>query len=407
MRELFVLVVVAPDIDIESLGGAVVVRAARHFARSAPVGTAPVKLQVSAVRELAADVRKVGLVRGKFERLPHGLKVRQLLAALGDVRREGLAGALELAVSLVIALGVVHDRECRVESDRDLGIVVVVRAGEGLRAGHGAVAVGRQQLAADAEPVLLLRVGKLFLLQVELLGNSLDGGLYRAAQLGGFLPDARRCFLRLVVVEQELTHGIKGFGLVVRKIGVHRERHRGKLRGDAALEHAHRGVGTIFRCIPKPCQRLAEPCECVIVTLCDIGDGVETGAVGKFVGDHGADAGDRRVDRSAEVARACAHGSRQGRDRLIPEGVLVRGVRNEIRAAGKHLADGTDHRGDTLDAVDDRLVVIAENDVRVFAHQLDDEPFDTRVTHLVEVLDLHADDALQTGLLHREDPGAA
>ena len=90
----------------------------------------------------------------------------------------------------------------------------------------------------------------------------------------------------------------------------------------------------------------------------------------------------------------------------MPEGgvVCVQGVqlvlclRDKIGLAGENLADGADSGRDTLDAVDDCIVIVAENNVAVLAHDFDHESLMAEVAHLVHMLDLDMDDTLQTRL---------
>ena len=47
-----------------------------------------------------------------------------------------------------------------------------------------------------------------------------------------------------------------------------------------------------------------------------------------------------------------------------------------------------------LDTVNDPVIFITENNIAVFAHQLDDQPLFSQVAELVQMLDRKADDAL-------------
>ena len=53
---------------------------------------------------------------------------------------------------------------------------------------------------------------------------------------------------------------------------------------------------------------------------------------------------------------------------------------------------------DPLYAVDDRIVVIAEDDIAVFAHDLDDQAFFLKIAHIVKMLEIKIDDALKPWL---------
>ena len=57
-----------------------------------------------------------------------------------------------------------------------------------------------------------------------------------------------------------------------------------------------------------------------------------------------------------------------------------------------------------LDAVDDHVVLVAENDVAVLAHQFDDELLGAKVSHFIQVLDPEIEDPLHPGLGDGKDP---
>ena len=60
-----------------------------------------------------------------------------------------------------------------------------------------------------------------------------------------------------------------------------------------------------------------------------------------------------------------------------------------------------------LDTVQNLVFIVTENDVAVFAHQLNDEKFPAKIAHVVQVLDLKRNDALQAGLGDGHDAAAA
>ena len=79
----------------------------------------------------------------------------------------------------------------------------------------------------------------------------------------------------------------------------------------------------------------------------------------------------------------------------------------EMAVSYTHLPDGAQLRRHVADAVDDPVFPVHENDIAVLAHHLHDEPFAAQIAHLVQVLDLQVDDALQTRLGDRKDAPAA
>ena len=57
-----------------------------------------------------------------------------------------------------------------------------------------------------------------------------------------------------------------------------------------------------------------------------------------------------------------------------------------------------------LDAVYDLLLIAKEDNVAVLAHQLDDQRVAAEIPHLVEMLNFEAEDPLEAGLGHGDDP---
>ena len=74
------------------------------------------------------------------------------------------------------------------------------------------------------------------------------------------------------------------------------------------------------------------------------------------------------------------------------------GFGNEIIPSGKHLAHRAHMGGNMLDAVQDHALVIAENNVAVLAHELDDEFFAAGISKLVQMLQMKFHHALHIRL---------
>ena len=83
---------------------------------------------------------------------------------------------------------------------------------------------------------------------------------------------------------------------------------------------------------------------------------------------------------------------------------LLPGVRDKVIASREYLSDRAYLCGDMYDAVEDHVVLIAEDDVAVFSHELDHDEFSPEIAHLIEMLDLDPDDPLQSRLGHGDDP---
>ena len=126
--------------------------------------------------------------------------------------------------------------------------------------------------------------------------------------------------------------------------------------------------------------------------------------VADFMGDGGRQAGEGGIERLEAGLGAGKYPLHEPGPVCSQRIFLVLGVGDEIILAGKHLADGADHAGNVLDAVDDYVVFIAENDVAVFAHQLHDELLGAQVPHFIQMLDLKIQNPLHAGLGDGENP---
>ena len=73
---------------------------------------------------------------------------------------------------------------------------------------------------------------------------------------------------------------------------------------------------------------------------------------------------------------------------------LVLCLRNEIIASRKNLADRAYHTGNMLDAVDDFIFLIHEDDVAMLSHQLDDQALVAKITHIIIMLHVKFKDTL-------------
>ena len=57
-----------------------------------------------------------------------------------------------------------------------------------------------------------------------------------------------------------------------------------------------------------------------------------------------------------------------------------------------------------LDAVNDRAVGAAENNVTVFSHQFHDQCFLTQITHFIKVFNVKMNNTFHMGLINFYDP---
>ena len=145
------------------------------------------------------------------------------------------------------------------------------------------------------------------------------------------------------------------------------------------------------------------------VNLLQVSDGVgalvrfQGSPVAKLLCDYRADAG---------IAAVYCLGQRHGLGKYfrleflltcVQRVAFVPGLGDKIGPAGQHLPDRAGLGGDVLDAVDDGLIFIAENNIAVFSHQFQNQILAPQISHIVIVLDLKVDNPLQPGLPDPQD----
>ena len=86
---------------------------------------------------------------------------------------------------------------------------------------------------------------------------------------------------------------------------------------------------------------------------------------------------------------------------------FIPGIGNEIFSSGKNLSYTADRSGYVLDAVDDHIIVVTEDQVTVLAHQLHDQTLSAGIPQLIKMLQLKFHHALHSRLLHIKDTGAS
>ena len=110
---------------------------------------------------------------------------------------------------------------------------------------------------------------------------------------------------------------------------------------------------------------------------------VELCLIADFLGHERADARIALVNRAVYGRRAGVYAGEEG---IFFDGewilfALLGG--DEVGSAGKHFPHGAHLGGDVLDAVDDDIVFIAENNIAVFAHQLHIQIFYAGIAHFI------------------------
>ena len=84
--------------------------------------------------------------------------------------------------------------------------------------------------------------------------------------------------------------------------------------------------------------------------------------------------------------------------------LLLTGVGDKIVSPRENFPDGAYLSRDMLDAVKDHVILIAEDNIAVFSHELDHDELSSEVAHLIKMLHLNPDDPLQPRLGDRDDP---
>ncbi len=71
---------------------------------------------------------------------------------------------------------------------------------------------------------------------------------------------------------------------------------------------------------------------------------------------------------------------------------FVLSIRNKIRTARKNFPTELTWAENMLDTVDDLILLIAENNIAVFSHELDDQKFTALITHFIQMLNLKTEE---------------
>ena len=125
---------------------------------------------------------------------------------------------------------------------------------------------------------------------------------------------------------------------------------------------------------------------------------IETGLVAQLLCQYGRDAGEASVDRLED---RLGFGGKHFTERILIAGQgiqLVLGVGNEVGTPRQDFPDAADSGGDMLDTVDDGIVVITEDQVTVFAHQLHDQCLVTQIAHLIQMFNVNMHNTFQPRL---------
>ena len=323
---------------------------------------------------------------------------------------QGLVGALHLAVFVEIPLSVLHGGERGIQGDGHCLAGIVVQGLEGFRPGLGAVAVGIQQLAVDAVGVPLFSVFHLAQLQVVFLHVPLQGGLHNPAQIRGFLADMGEYVLLRVVMLQQGGHGavgdciVPGGSIHIRPLkSIHRQRERAEFYRTATCVSDVGGEVLLPDGVDHAGKRI-EQMPVIRVGQRRGGEvSVNARLIAQFLCQNGRNAGKAAIEGfkdslglSGKHILECLPVGSQGIQ-------FVLGGGNEIGLPRQYLAQGADSGGYMFDAVDDRAVAVTEDDIAVLPHDFHNQGLPAQIPHLVQMLDIDMDDALQPRLGYADD----
>ena len=239
---------------------------------------------------------------------------------------------------------------------------------------------------------------------------ALQDGLDDAAEINGFLTDPRDLVFLGIECFQKFGHGRKTDFLELRgEISIDPHRYGAVTHGSAAAAvlfllviNAGGERAALYRVhqtaefFPERSPVFFSHGRCAAVIA-------ERRAVAQFLGHL---CGDPRICGKQELGgRNLLAGQNSVKSlpclgQRIP---LASCIGDKIRPSRQDFPDGTYQRGDVLDAVDDLFVFIQEDQVAVFAHQLDDQCMPAQIPHFIQVFHLKAEDALETGLRHGQN----
>ena len=234
----------------------------------------------------------------------------------------------------------------------------------------------------SVQTVLFPLCGVLLLaqLKLQLLGGALQKRRKMPAQIGGFLVHDRVAVLFRVEALQGLGHGSAGLLGLVR---VHTDGEGRELQRHILIVQDDRLIIIVFQQFHKPVEGVVQPRQIlrgksrgglIPVDACPVAD---------LLGHEGADARIALVNRAVYGHRAGAYAGKEGiffdGERILF--ALLGG--DKVGSAGKYFPHGAHLGGDVLDAVDDDIVFIAENNIAVFAHQLHIQIFYAGIAHFI------------------------
>ena len=146
---------------------------------------------------------------------------------------------------------------------------------------------------------------------------------------------------------------------------------------------------------------------CIFFECIDRKSAVDAGAAADFLRHQRAEAGKGSVDCLCGSHRFRADEIEKfffcDRERIF----LILRVRNEPGAARKNLTDRTHVGGNMFDTVKDRIVLLTEDQVAVFSHDLHNQLLAADIAEFVQMLELKNKNTLESRLGNGENAGAA
>ena len=262
-----------------------------------------------------------------------------------------------------------------------------------------------QKFSVKAEPVALFGILQLSALQVELPGFPFEHRSHQTPQVAAFLADPLRAVLLGVIRFQYFRDRVKTH---LPHILIHRKRYGGKLcghilpviddvRGKCAcpdilhqLQEDPRKMKLFIRTDLLRAPVAFQPCPAA-----------------DLLGDDRADPGEAHIDslvqRLGFPENSIGKCLPSGRQRIQ----LLLGHRDKVFSSRKHFPDRRSLSGDMLEGIDDPSILITEDQVGMLSHKLQDQILPPQITHLIIMLDLKVNDALEGRLPDAQDLPAA
>ena len=364
--------------------------------------------QIPGRAQLRADIREVALALGTRKLIEHAVEIVKIPARLRDQTGQVLLGRFGLAVGLIERGGVLLRALARVKLDRHVraALSIVVLHRHGAVALPDAVEIGLDEVGLLPQGLAVGAAQQVRLLDGQLLGRAVAQGAHLMRQL----LRAAAHGLRLVAAEIKLVQqlGKRAAAAAFQRPLILQDRHGGKILRPVTVEqHGGRKVVRLDRKHERV-QLVLQARALRIVRPLEPGAGIAERAEAHLPAQQGRHTGKqaqqplierRRRDRAGEQLRALLR-------RRVEQDRLVLPQRQAVKQARLHLARLAHGGIHAAHAVDDVPVGADENDVRLAAKHLDDEPLFDRCAEFIAAVEIQHEHTLKVRLRNTRDARA-